>query len=434
MANNQNEIDVRRVVRIVLEHWYWFAIGVAAFVLLGTAYYLRKAPDWTTDTSIMLRQKDVEANPMASLSMLGLTGNQAAEDEVVVLESRGLLYQAIDALNLWDACAKKDGLRWKGEFRNPALTIDYIALTEKGQRKPFTVKVKPTKKGYKVKTKMGFFRRSSTRVETLDEPIQTVAGTIRIHANRPLSPDTTYRVFHARKELVVAAYRKAIQITQYKKESNVITLKIKSPMPERDQALLLQMIEQYNLNAIVDKNMIATNTAAFIEDRLNIITKELTEAEEAVSEYKEKNNIADLGAQAQIALHESTVEQRAMAEVETQLSLVDYIDEFLRDDSKRNSLIPANIGVTDPSLASGMSEYNGLQLRRMRILRTATEDNPVIMQIDMQMATIRQNILATIASVRESLHIRQRNLETQDTKFNRQLQDAPEQQREYVRG
>ena len=433
MANNQNEIDVRRVVRVVLEHWYWFAIGVAAFVLLGTAYYLRKAPDWTTDTSIMLRQKDVEANPMASLSMLGLTGNQAAEDEVVVLESRGLLYQAIDALNLWDACAKKDGLRWKGEFRNPALTIDYIALTEKGQRKPFTVKVKPTKKGYKVKTKMGFFRRSSTRVETLDEPIETVVGTIRIHANRPLSPDTTYRVFHARKELVVAAYRKAIQITQYKKESNIITIKTKSPMPERDQALLLQMIEQYNLNAIVDKNMIATNTAAFIEDRLNIITKELTEAEEAVSEYKEKNNIADLGAQAQIALYESTAEQRAMAEVETQLSLVDYIDEFLRDDSKRNSLIPANIGVTDPSLASGMSEYNGLQLRRMRILRTATEDNPVIMQIDMQMATIRQNILATISSVRESLHIRQRNLEAQDTKFNRQLQDAPEQQREYVR-
>ena len=188
---------------------------------------------------------------------------------------------------------------------------------------------------------MGFFRRSSTRVETLDEPIETVVGTIRIHANRPLSPDTTYRVFHARKELVVAAYRKAIQITQYKKESNIITLKTKSPMPERDQALLLQMIEQYNLNAIVDKNMIATNTAAFIEDRLNIITKELTEAEEAVSEYKEKNNIADLGAQAQIALYESTAEQRAMAEVETQLSLVDYIDEFLRDDSKRNSLIPA---------------------------------------------------------------------------------------------
>ena len=433
METKTNEIDIRKVVRVVLEHWWWFAIGVAFFVLSGMAYFLMKAPKWTTDTCIMLRQKDVEANPMASLSLLGLTGNQAAEDEVVVLESRGLLYQAIDALNLWDASAKKGGLRWEGEFRNPALTIDYIALNEKGALKPFTVKVKPTKKGYKVKTKMGFFHRSSVRVQSLDEPIETVAGTIRIHANRPLSPDTTYRVFHARKELVVSDYRKKIHISQYKKESNIITMKTASPMPERDEALLLQMIAQYNLNAIVDKNMIASNTAAFIEDRLNIITKELSEAEEAVSDYKEKNNIADLSTQAQLVLHESTVEQRAMAEVETQLSLVDYIDEFLRDETKHNSLIPANIGVTDASLSSGMSEYNSLQLRRMRILRTATEDNPVIQQMDMQLATIRQNIIATIASVRESLKIRQRNLEAQDTKFNRKLQDAPEQQREYVR-
>ena len=431
--NNQNEIDIRKLVRIVFEHWWWFAIGVGVFLSLGIAYYLRKAPVWTTDTSIMLRQKDMDANPMASLSMLGLTGNQAAEDEVVVLESRGLLYQAIDALELWDASAKKGGLRWEGEFRHPALTIDYVALNKKGKVKPFVVKVKPTKKGYKVKTKMGLFRRSSTRVESLDEPIETVAGTIRIHANRPLSQDTTYRVIHAPKELVVDGYRKDIQISQYKKESNVITMKIKSAMPERDQALLLQMIEQYNLNAIVDKNMIASNTASFIEDRLNIITKELTEAEEAVSEYKEKNNIADLGTQAQLVLHESTMEQRAMAEVETQLNLVDYIDEFLRDETKRENLIPANIGVTDASLSSGMSEYNALQLRRMRILRTATEDNPVIEQMDMQLATIRKNIIATIASVRESLKIRQRSLQAQDTKYNRKLQDAPEQQREYVR-
>lgn len=433
MANNQKEIDIRKVVRVVVDHWLWFAAGVVFFVGLGMAYYLRKAPKWTTDASIMLRQKDVDANPLASLSMLGLSGNQAAEDEVVVLESRGLLHQAIDALNLWDACAKRNGLRWEGEFRNPALAIDCIELTEKAEKGAFTVQVKATRKGYRVKTKMGLFRRSSVRVETLDEPIQTVAGTIRLHANRPLSPDTTYRITHARKDLVVAGYRKNIQISQHKKESNIITLRTSSPMPERDKALLLQMIEQYNLNAIVDKNMIATNTAAFIEDRLAIITKELTDAEEAVSEYKEQNKIADLSTQAQLMLHENSVEQRALLEVETQLSLVDYIDEFLRDDSKRNSLIPSNIGVTDASLSSGMSEYNALQLRRMRIIRTATEDNPVIEQMDMQLNTIRKNIIATIASVRESLKIRQRSLLAQDTKFNRKLQDAPEQQREYLR-
>ena len=433
MENKSNEIDVRKILRIIVEHWWWFVLGVAACTMLGVAYYLRKAPQWTTDASVVLRQKEGSGTSLDALSMLGLSGNRAAEDEVVVLSSRGLLYQAIDALNLWDAPSKRGGLRWEGEFRHPALTIDYLSLTEDAQIKPFVVKVKPTKKGYKVKTKMGFFHRSTTRVADLSEPIETGVGTIRIHANRPLSTDTTYRVAHSRRELVVAGYQKKLSVTLHKKESNIIHISTQSPVPERDKALLHQMIEQYNLNAIVDKNMLATNTAAFIDERLDIITKELGEAEEAVSDYKQQNNIADISTQANLFLHASSAEQRAMAEIETQLSLVEYIDEFLRDDTKRNSLIPSNIGLSDASLASGLTEYNALQLQRMRILRTATEDNPVIEQMNAQLASMRENIIETIGSVRESLKIRQRNLQAQDTKFNRQIQNAPEQQREYVR-
>ena len=433
MENKSNEIDVRKILRIIVEHWWWFVLGVAACTMLGVAYYLRKAPQWTTDASVVLRQKEGSGTSLDALSMLGLSGNRAAEDEVVVLSSRGLLYQAIDALNLWDAPSKRGGLRWEGEFRHPALTIEYLSLTEDAQIKPFVVKVKPTKKGYKVKTKMGFFHRSTTRVTDLSEPIETGIGTIRIHANRPLSTDTTYRVAHSRRELVVAGYQKKLSVTLHKKESNIIHISTQSPVPERDKALLHQMIEQYNLNAIVDKNMLATNTAAFIDERLDIITKELGEAEEAVSDYKQQNNIADINTQANLFLHASSAEQRAMAEIETQLSLVEYIDEFLRDDTKRNSLIPSNIGLSDASLASGLTEYNALQLQRMRILRTATEDNPVIEQMNAQLASMRENIIETIGSVRESLKIRQRNLQAQDTKFNRQIQNAPEQQREYVR-
>lgn len=433
METNQNEIDLRKIVRIVLEHWWWFAIGVVFFVLLGGAYFLRKAPTWNTDATIMLRQKEGLGEEMASLSMLGLAGNQAAEDEVVVLASRGLLYQAIDALDLWDTHVKKGGLRWEGEFRNPAFSVRYIQLVERAEKRPFTITVKPTSKGYKIKTNCGFFHRSTTRVADLNAPIETGVGTITIHANRPLSQDTVYRLTHMRRELVVAAYREAISVSQHKKESNIIRLSTRSFMPDRDKALLGQMIEQYNLNAIVDKNMIATNTASFIEERLAIISRELAEAENAVADYKASNNIADIQTQAQLFLSASSAEQRAMAEIETQLSLVEYIDEFLRDETKRNSLIPSNIGVTDASLSSGLSEYNALLLQRMRILRTATDDNPVIAQMNDQLAIMRQNIIATIGSVRESLKIRQRNLLSQDSKYNRQIKDAPEQQREYVR-
>ena len=297
-TNHTNEIDLRKVVRIVWEHWWWFVLGVGVCTLLGMAYYLRKTPKWTTDASIVLRQKDGAGTSIDALSMLGLSGNTAAEDEVAVLSSRGLLYQAVDALNLWDASMKRGGLRWESEFRNPALKIDYIALTENADIKPFSVIVKPTRKGYKVKTKMGFFHRSSTRVADLSAPIETGVGTLFIHANRPLSADTVYRVEHKRRELVIAGYQKILNVSLHKKESNIIELSIQSTMPDRDKALLHQLIEQYNLNAIVDKNMLATNTAAFIDERLSIISRELGEAEDAVSDYKQQNNIANIGTQA----------------------------------------------------------------------------------------------------------------------------------------
>lgn len=433
MENNQNEIDVRKIVRVVLEHWWWFAIGVAFFLLLGVAYYVRKSPSWTTDASIMLRQGDMMSEKMDPMAMLGLGGNAQTEDELVVFSSRGLIAQSIDALNLWEYSFVKDGVRWKGEFRNPALTIDYIRLTEDASLSPFTVTVKATKSGYKVKTKLGYFTRSTSRVETLDEPIETAVGTIRIHANRPLSQDTTYKVVHKRHELVVSDYRQLLKVAQHKKESNIIDLSMKSPMPDRDKAFLYQVIEQYNMNALVDKNMIASNTAAFINERLRIITEELGDAEKAVSEYKEKNNIAHLETQAQLYLHASRAEQSAIAEIETQLSLVDYVDEFLRDDTKRNNLIPANIGITDASLGSSLSQYNALLLQRMRIQRTATDSNPVVEQLDQQLSSMRQNIIATIRSVRESLQIRLNGLQAQESKINRQIKNAPEQEREYVR-
>ena len=401
--------------------------------MLGLAYYVRKTPKWTTDAAIMLRQKEGLGDQMEAFSMLGLAGNSAAEDEVVVLSSRGLLHQAIDALDLWEASYVKGGIRWQGEFRNSALRIDYVRLTKDASVKPFSVIVKPTKNGYKVKTKMGRFHRSTTHVQSLGETIETGVGTICIHANRPLSMDTTYRVDHKRKELVVAGYRADIKVTQHKKESNVINLSTTSTMPDRDRALLAQIIEQYNLNAIVDKNMIATNTAAFIDERLAVISRELSEAEDAVVTYKESQNIADLNTQAQLFIQASTEEQRALVELETQLNLIDYVDDFLRDETKRNSLIPSNIGISDESLTASISEYNAILLQRMRIMRTATDDNPVIDQMNQQLTSMRQNIIASISSVRESMKIRQRSMQAQGSKYNKQIQDAPEQQVEYAR-
>ena len=433
---NNNEIDIRKICRDVLAHWWWFVVGVVLCCGLGVLYMVGTTPRLTTQGAIMLRQKGDESltGQLESLSMLGLGNNGAAGDEVVVLRSRDLMHQALDALDLWNTYYVKDGMRWIGEYPAHTFTVEPVEITEKARKRgSYKVTIKVLGNGYKIKVKQGKLHRSTTKVADLKEPIETCVGTLRITQNRPIQEDRTeYRTVCTPKPAVVDQYRAAVNIALEKKESNIINLTTTSDIPGRDVALLNKLIEQYNLNTIVDKNIIATNTAAFIEERLSIISRELSDAEDAVAAYKTKNNLTDLSEEAKIFLQANSDEQKELADVETQLNLVNYIEDFLKDDTKRFSLIPANIGITDASLTSFIGEYNTLLLQRMSVLRTATENNPVVEQLNEQLLSMRQNIVASIASVRESLTITRDGLRQRDSRFNARIKSVPNQERQYV--
>lgn len=436
-SDHSNEIDIRRVLNIALGHWYWFLIGVVLSVGMGVLYIFRTTTKFSTQAAVMLRQgaDDRLSGQIESLSLLGLSGNSDASDAVVVLSSRDLMYQALDALDLWHEYRVKDGLRWVGEYPAHTFTVTPVELTKIAKKKgtyTVTITIKPN--GYKVKVKQGFFRRSTTFVTDLSEPVSTCVGTLQITQNfQPKEEDwTQFRIICPPKAMQMDAYRSRVNIALHKKESNIIDLSIVSDMPRRDEALLGKIIEQYNLNTIVDKNIVATNTAAFIDERLAVIYTELTEAEDAVATYKTQNNIADLSEEARLFLKANSDEQKELAEVETQLNLVNYIEDFLNDETKHFSLIPANIGITDPSLTSYIGEYNTMLLQRMRILRTATDNNPVVEQLNGQLLSMRQNIIASIASVRESLTITKQGLARRDSQFSARIKSVPMQERQYV--
>jgi capsular exopolysaccharide synthesis family protein len=187
------------------------------------------------------------------------------------------------------------------------------------------------------------------------------------------------------------------------------------------------------LDAVIDKNIIATNTAAFIEERLRLIQEELSTAEVEVERYKEKYGIVDLPSEAEIFLAEGAEYKKRVNEIETQLNLIQYVGEFVADDKKQNSLIPANLGISDLALVELISEYNQLLLQRMKVQRTAADNNPVIVQWNNQLALLRENIISSIANVRQTLTISKQDLNKYVSRVELQRNDIPSQEREYIR-
>jgi hypothetical protein len=64
----------------------------------------------------------------------------------------------------------------------------------------------------------------------------------------------------------VDAYSQNIKAELLKKESNVIVINTVTDMPQRAIDFMNKEIELYNLDAVIDKNMMASNTATFIEE------------------------------------------------------------------------------------------------------------------------------------------------------------------------
>ena len=299
--------------------------------------------------------------------------------------------------------------------------------------KPTSIQLKVRKNGYSVRVKYGIWERSRHRVQDLTIPFNTCIGPLSFEIKRPVEIEVgdKYKMFTMPCLSLVNMYKILIEAEPIDKESNIISIATYSDMPVRARDFIRKQIELYNMDAVIDKNIMASNTAAFIEERLKLIEAELSVAESDVEQYKEKNSIVSLPDETEFLVKESIEYRRRLAEQETQLQLVQFVEDFVKDDTKKGSLIPSNLGINNDALVDLIGQYNGLLMRRMRVQRTATGENPVVSQMDAQLDMLRENIETSIDNVRSTLLISRKNLTDRYNVAETQRRDVPSQEREY---
>ena len=433
MAQQTQEIDIRLWCTRILKNWYWFFISCFLFGVLGIYKYFSTTPQYEVDSRIMIRSNEADKTlpQMDMVQMMGLGGGKMVEDEMAILTSRDILTQVVSELDLQSEYRKKRYLRWEGQYPSRDLTVEYPPVFLDTTKKFVKIKLCVRKDDYAVKVQYGKWRHSRHTVKDITQPFNTCAGEIYFTIHRPMETGKKYKIFTLPMLPAVDKYAQAIQADILNKESNVIVINTVTDMPRRAIDFMKKEIELYNLDAVIDKNLMASNTATFIEDRLRLIEEELSVAEAEVEQYKENYGIVDLTSEAGLYLRESAEYKKRVAEIETQLNLVKYVADYVSDDSKAENLIPANLGIADGSLISLIAEYNRMVLNKMRVQRTAMDNNPVVGQMDRQLAVMRENIITSIASVSNSLKISKQDLEKRYGNVESQRGDIPSQERKY---
>src|SRR5690606_33487547 len=161
------------------------------------------------------------------------------------------------------------------------------------------------------------------------------------------------------------------------------------------------------------------------------ITEELAGVEDRISGYKKNAQLADISEQSKILLQNSADFTRNLAEVETQLAALDAITTYLRDNTNPR-VVPSAVMQQDIGFNALIQRYNELVLQRERLLLANTEDNPLVQNITTQIAGVRQDMIANVASTRRQLELAKQGQQQLANSVSLQINQVPTIERGFI--
>ena len=452
MVQDTKEINIRAWVLRILNNWYWFALCAILLGLYGLYDYMSTTNKYEVKSEIILRGTDNGSAFMQSelVDLLGLKGNRSVDDEIVVFTSRDAISRVVTDLNLQVEYRKKMGLRWVGQYSANDLELNCSDGFLRRLQRATVVTIKVRKNDYVVRVKYGRYERSRHIVDNLQDPFMTCAGRLSINVANPkdVERNDQYRITMYPLLSAVNKYKHHIQVAAVQKNSNVIEIKSTTDIPQRSLDIIQGMIDVYNADAIADKNLVAQNTAMFIEERINAVEEELKQAEASTVQFLAKHGYVDPIKEAEVFFSEEVGYRQQLVDVETQISMIDFLCESMNQNLNNDSLLPvvfvnpvsyrttsqggtSSTYNSESALMTSIEEYNALMLKKMRMARGSAGQDSQNAQLESELLALRSSIMTTLNNLRATLLISQQNLEKHFNAADQYRHDMPDHVRTY---
>jgi len=429
------EIDIKQIIFIFLSKWYLFAISAAILFTLGYLYLRIQTPAYETKTSVLIKQEQNSQQEMFLLEDMGMNalGKSNIDNEIGSFKSPDMVCKIVTKLELFTTYRYVNRTRFYEPdlYKNSPLYVRWEDMEP--EKIPSTVNLIFTQKGAgKLKLEAEFSGTSkSLIIDKLPAIVTLPIGKfyVALHEghkmeDRPLMV-TIVNAMSKTRDII-----SNMTIATTTKQSSQLDINLRCENKAKGEDFLAALVEEYNRQAAEDKNMVAYNTAVFIEERLKNIAMELGDVEYQVEAFRKTNQVTDLPTQVGSYFTKSTSFDAQSLEIETQLNLITYIQNFISNPENKNKLVP-NLGITDPGLISVIQSYNDLLMQRERVQSSASEINPAAKQLNSQIATMHESIRASLANEKNASEISLRDLERDNMITSSKIHNIPTVDRQY---
>ncbi|GAA3641678.1 GumC family protein [Flavivirga jejuensis] len=438
LADNRNSSDntsedfsfnLKKVLFVYLKQWKWFALS--CIVCLGMAYlHLRYTiPQYQATAKIMLLDdKDASsAGALKDLSIFSEKEDAMVEDEIQVIQSRSFLRNIVKRLRLNITYFTKGRINEFELYKTSPIVVNFIESDSIINTTNFnfhTEILSVTHFNFRIN------EEDPPKKYTFGETIPTFFGGLII---TPKSKSlegyigNNIRVKITPLESLAESLKYRISITPSGKSSKVVRVTMTDPVIQKAKDIVNVLIDEYNISTIQKKNEISKNTADFINKRVELIASDLVNVDDSIVKFKTGNKITDVSSEAGQFLSSSVLNEQQLDASRMQLNQLNYMKESLGEE--KYQAIPSNLGLGDASISQLSSRYNELLERRKTLLKSAGEQNPIVIELDQTLRGIRENLQQSINNSSKSLRIQIGGLESQSKRINSKIFSVPGQER-----
>lgn len=430
--NKEEQIDIKSILIKFLDKWHWFIISIC-ICLIGAFLYIKFTPPmYQIGARVLVNSNEDSGMGKQSGALMDLSsiigGKNSVDNEAEILKTRFLMEQVVRKLQLNIVYSREDGFVNKELYTSPFKliilnSVDTIKATDLTLARLSTNKFKISGKKFE---KVGEWNKKLH--------IPGVGEVMMSPTEVPFSPgDFNYFVTIKSIDERVNELSRQLVVEFTNKKSTIIDLNLSYALPKKGEDILNTLINQYISTNLEDKNTIADSTTQFIRKRLNVIATELGDVEDKVQNFKKGNKLADMTEQGKLLVQSSSEFSAELAKAETQVSILSDLEIYLKDESKNKRVFPASLLPQDMVFSGLMNQYNALLIERDKQLLSVTETSPFVRNIDEQIASLRQGILANIQSTKNTFVITRDKLRNQLAQASSQISGVPEIEKDYLK-
>lgn len=430
-TGNSDNANLRDFLASYIKYWYLFIIGVS--ICIGAAYmYLRyKAiPQYEITSTVLIKDKDKgsSTNSEQSLGDFGLVKPSTnIEDQIGIIKSSHFMEKVIEDLAL------NVDYRVEGQVKDIAVywkNLPFYILCNKDSQPTSSLPLTITpidSLNFNLKS-----TTASTEVQAgtyqFGDTIYTGKKFFQILKNPDYTSDhidvTPIQTSFTNIEDMAMSYSGQLVVESVNTTGSLLALSLLDAIPQRGKDVLQTLIELYAEESVKYQNQLAIGTIEIIDERLKLLTGEITSVENDVATYKKQNDLTNISSDAAVYLQSAQLANRQLEEYQTQIDILNSIESYLRQNGDER-LVPSSLNIQDPTLSGLISQFNSKQLERKTLTRTTPADNPLVVTLDRTLTDLRIDILENLKNIKDGLLIAQKNVRANSYKAQAKIAKVP---------